>query len=378
MDALLAVNTGSSSLKFALYEVQETRLGAVLRKENQQNLKPGLEPGSAFEPSLNQLAQALQQIPGLRLRAVAHRVVHGGPDFTHATRVDETVLQRLEALNSLAPLHQPHNLAGIRAFQHIFPQVPQVACFDTAFHASLPELETRFALPEALVQQGIRRYGFHGLSYAYLMQRLQSLSTQAQGKVLMAHLGSGASLCAAYQGRSQATTMGFSALDGLMMGTRSGALDPGVLLYLLQQGWNWQQLQTLLYQRSGLLGVSGLSADMRVLRAADAPQAQLAISLFTHRVIRECGALSACLQGLEVLVFTGGIGEHDPLLRHDVCQALGYLGVQLDQKRNAHTAPGQALPLHAEGSRVEIWVIPTDEGRYAAEQALSLFGQTAL
>lgn len=378
MDALLAVNTGSSSLKFALYEVQGTRLGAVLRKENQQNLKPGLEPGSAFESSLNQLAQALQQIPGLRLRAVAHRVVHGGPDFTHATRVDETVLQRLEALNSLAPLHQPHNLAGIRAFQRIFPQVPQVACFDTAFHASLPELETRFALPETLVQQGIRRYGFHGLSYAYIMQRLQSLSTQAQGKVLMAHLGSGASLCAAYQGRSQATTMGFSALDGLMMGTRSGALDPGVLLYLLQQGWNWQQLQTLLYQRSGLLGVSGLSADMRVLRAADAPQAQLAISLFTHRVIRECGALSACLQGLEVLVFTGGIGEHDPLLRHDVCQALGYLGVQLDQKRNAHTAPGQALPLHAEGSRVEIWVIPTDEGRYAAEQALSLFGQTAL
>jgi len=378
MDALLAVNTGSSSLKFALYEVQGTRLGAVLRKENQQNLKPGLEPGSAFESSLNQLAQALQQIPGLRLRAVAHRVVHGGPDFTHATRVDETVLQRLEALNSLAPLHQPHNLAGIRAFQRIFPQVPQVACFDTAFHASLPELETRLALPEALVQQGIRRYGFHGLSYAYIMQRLQSLSTQAQGKVLMAHLGSGASLCAAYQGRSLATTMGFSALDGLMMGTRSGALDPGVLLYLLQQGWNWQQLQTLLYQQSGLLGVSGLSADMRVLRAADAPQAQLAIDLFTHRVIRECGALSACLQGLEVLVFTGGIGEHDPLLRHDVCQALGYLGVQLDQKRNAHAAPGQALPLHAEGSRVEIWVIPTDEGRYAAEQALSLLSQTAL
>jgi acetate kinase len=378
MDALLAVNTGSSSLKFALYEVQETRLGAVLRKENRQNLKPGLEPGSAFEPSLNQLAQALQQIPGLRLRAVAHRVVHGGPDFTHATRVDETVLQRLEALNSLAPLHQPHNLAGIRAFQRIFPQVPQVACFDTAFHASLPELETRFALPEALVQQGIRRYGFHGLSYAYIMQRLQSLSTQAQGKVLMAHLGSGASLCAAYQGRSQATTMGFSALDGLMMGTRSGALDPGVLLYLLQQGWNWQQLQTLLYQQSGLLGVSGLSADMRVLRAANAPQAQLAIDLFTHRVIRECGALSACLQGLEVLVFTGGIGEHDASLRRDVCQALGYLGVQLDLERNANATPGQALSLHTHGSRVEIWVIPTDEGRYAAEQALSLLGQTAL
>jgi acetate kinase len=194
----------------------------------------------------------------------------------------------------------------------------------------------------------------------------------------MAHLGSGASLCAAYQGRSQATTMGFSALDGLMMGTRSGALDPGVLLYLLQQGWNWQQLQTLLYQQSGLLGVSGLSADMRVLRAADAPQAQLAIDLFTHRVIRECGALSACLQGLEVLVFSGGIGEHDLLLRHDVCQALAYLGVQLDQKRNAHAAPGQALPLHAQGSRVEIWVIPTDEGRYAAEQALSLLAQTVL
>jgi acetate kinase len=378
MDALLAVNTGSSSLKFALYEVQGTRLGAVLRKENRQNLSAHLQGSASFDQALQQWAEELQQVPTLQLRTIVHRVVHGGADFTHATLVDETVLQRLEALNSLAPLHQPHNLAGIRAFQHAFPQVPQVACFDTAFHASLPELETRFALPEALAQQGIRRYGFHGLSYAYLMQCLHSLSSQAPGKVLMAHLGSGASLCAAHQGRSLATTMGFSALDGLMMGTRSGAIDPGVLLYLLEQGWNRQQLQTLLYQQSGLLGVSGVSADMRVLRASNDPQAKLALDLFTHRVIRECGALTACLQGLNVLVFSGGIGEHDATLRRDVCQALAYLGVALDDVRNSNTAPGQALRLDTPSSTVEIWLIPTDEGRYAAEQALRLLTQTAL
>jgi acetate kinase len=378
MDALLAVNTGSSSLKFALYSMDGARLGTVLRKENRQNVHAGLEPSVELEQTLEALAAELCVEPSLCLRAVAHRVVHGGADFTAATLVDDAVLRRLQTLNPLAPLHQPQNLAGIRAFQRALPQVPQVACFDTAFHASLPELETRFALPEALLQQGIRRYGFHGLSYAYLMQRLQSLSSQATGKVLMAHLGSGASLCAAHQGRSQATSMGFSALDGLMMGTRSGALDPGVLLYLLEQGWGQGQLQTLLYQQSGLLGVSGVSADMRVLRASTDPRARLAIDLFTHRIIRECGALIACLQGLDVLVFSGGIGEHDATLRRDVCQALAYLGVGLDDARNSNPAPGQALRLDTPSSTVAIWLIPTDEGRYAAEQALRLLTQTAL
>jgi acetate kinase len=286
--------------------------------------------------------------------------------------VDDEILEALAGLNSLAPLHQPHNVAGIRAFRKAFPQLPQVACFDTAFHATLPELEYTFALPRALTEQGVRRYGFHGLSYQFVMESLLAHSPQARGRVLMAHLGNGASLCAARDGRSVATTMGFSALDGLMMGTRTGALDPGVLLYLLEQGWDHDRLQALLYKQSGLLGVSGISADMRRLRADGSADARRAIDLFTHRIIRESGALVATLGGLDVIAFSGGIGEHDAALREQICSGLAYLGVVLDAQQN-RLATGETIrAIHAAGSGVEVWVVPTDEGTVAAREALAL------
>jgi acetate kinase len=249
-----------------------------------------------------------------------------------------------------------------------------VACFDTAYHATLAEVDYRFALPQALLDQGVRRYGFHGLSYQYVMGVLQQRSARANGRVLMAHLGNGASLCAALEGRSCATTMGFSALDGLMMGTRTGSLDPGVMLFLLEQGWDHQRLQTLLYKQSGLLGVSGISADMRRLRADGSEAAQRAIALFTHRAVRESGALVACMQGLDVLTFSGGIGEHDTVLRAEVCARLGWLGVQLDPALNRRATADEVLAIHAAGSPIEVWVIPTDEGLVAAQEATRLVG----
>jgi acetate kinase len=229
-----------------------------------------------------------------------------------------------------------------------------------------------FALPQALAQQGVRRYGFHGLSYQYIMDTLLERSPRAQGRVLMAHLGNGASLCAAREGRSCATTMGFSALDGLMMGTRTGTLDPGVMLYLLEQGWDHKRLQDLLYKQSGLLGVSGISADMRRLRGDGSEAATRAIDMFTHRVVRESGALVAIMGGLDVLAFSGGIGEHDAVLRAQVCERLGFLGVQLDEAQNQQAVGEAVMPIHRAGSPVEVWVVPTDEGRVAAREAAAL------
>lgn len=327
-------------------------------------------PPDPFGAALQALQSLLQQASaGRELQAIAHRVVHGGEFFRQPVRVDAGVLQQLESLAPLAPLHQPHNLNGIAALTRSFPHLPQIACFDTAFHATLTPEEYRFALPESLREQGIRRYGFHGLSYQYLRDNLQRLSPMAQGRVVMAHLGNGASLCAMREGNSCATSMGFSTLDGLMMGTRSGALDPGVLLHLLEQGWSQSKLQDLLYRQSGLLGVSGITADMRSLRQSDDPRAQLAIRMFVQRVVRECGAMAASIGGLDALVFTGGIGEHDQQMRFDVCQRLGFFGLVLDQERNCQVDGVQALPVHAASSNVEIWVIPTDEGRVAAQSA---------
>jgi len=280
------------------------------------------------------------------------------------------VMTQLATLNALAPLHQPHNLAGIRAFAESFPEVVQVACFDTAFHRTLSPLETTFAIDKTLTEQGVRRYGFHGLSYQFVSQVLQRQAPRSAGRTVMAHLGNGASVCATTQHQSRATTMGFSALDGLMMGTRSGALDPGVLLYLMEQGWSHDAIQKLLYKQSGLLGVSGESADMRTLRASGSTAARFATDLFAHRVVREVGALSACIGGLDVLAFTGGIGEHDAVLRAQVCQALAYLGVQVDATRNAKALGEQPVSIHADNSGIEVWVIPTDEGRVAAQDAL--------
>ena len=391
--AILAVNAGSSTLKFSVHPLQNQGVLDPVLIGNIQGLEPAGQPRmdwiwqgqrhqralptvevTPFERALHALQGLLAELPALPpLRAVAHRVVHGGHQYQHSVRITPEVLRALEQLNSLAPLHQPHNLAGIRAFTAAFPELPQVACFDTAFHATLPREESHYALPQTLADQGVRRYGFHGLSYQSIMGTLQSCSARAHGRTLMAHLGNGASLCATLQGRSQATTMGFSALDGLVMGTRCGSIDPGVLLYLLEQGWDHDRIQALLYRQSGLLGVSGIAADMRTLRASTAPAAQFAIELFTRRVVRATGELSACIGGLDVLAFSGGIGENDSLLRADVAQRLAYLGVRVDATLNARPAHGHAAwAIHAPDSAVEVWVVPTDEGRVAAAEAAAL------
>ncbi|MEI6802925.1 MAG: acetate/propionate family kinase [Burkholderiales bacterium] len=392
--AILAVNAGSSTLKFSLHPLQSGQVLQSVLSGNIQGLEPSGTPemgwtfegqsnkrvlargqGDPFKQALLSLRELLASEVGVpEIEAVAHRVVHGGQSFRASVIVTDEVLAQLSQLNSLAPLHQPHNLEGVRAFMAAFPQLPQVACFDTAFHASLAEVDYAFALPQTLAEQGVRRYGFHGLSYQFIMDTLQERSARANERVLMAHLGNGASLCAAKGGRSCATTMGFSALDGLMMGTRTGALDAGVLLYLLEQGWDHDRLQNLLYKQSGLLGVSGISADMRRLRADGSVAARKAIAMFTHRVVRESGALVACLGGLDVLAFSGGIGEHDAALRADACAALAYLGVKIDEDINQQAVGDTVMAIHHASSAVEVWVIPTDEGRVAAREAAALLG----
>ncbi len=386
---ILAVNAGSSSLKFALYPADGKGdvLPAVLsgrveglEPQGQAELRWNDAQGVYLQPVardnhdvfVDALAALRKLLIDSRLKtplAVAHRIVHGGALFPHSVLVNDEVLKQLEQLNPLAPLHQPHNIAGVRAFAAAFEGVPQIACFDTAFHADAPLINLEFALPQALTASGIRRYGFHGLSYQYIMSVLMQHSQRARGRVLMAHLGNGASLCAAFNGHSIASTMGFSALDGLMMGTRSGSLDPGVLLYLLEQGYDRDQLVHLLYSESGLLGVSGLSADMRALRQSESVAAEHAIDLFTQRIIRESGAMMTCMQGLDVIAFSGGIGEHDKILRSEVGMALSWLGVEIDEKQNAMALGDAILPIHASDSRVEVWVIPTDEGKVAAREA---------
>lgn len=391
--AILAVNAGSSSLKFSLHPHESGQVQYHVLSGNFQGLEPNGTPeltwqyqgtkhqetltvaegASAFHAALERLRKLVRQLESApKVEAVAHRVVHGGGEFTGSVLVTDEVLERLTRFNSLAPLHQPHNLEGIRRFRSAFPELPQVACFDTAFHSSMPEVDYAFALPQELQQKGIRRYGFHGLSYQYIASVLQEQTIRGRGRVVMAHLGNGASLCAMLAGASVATTMGFSALDGLMMGTRSGALDAGVLLYLLEQGWTHAQIEKLLYKQSGLLGVSGISADMRRLRADNSENAQRAIAQFTHRVVRETGAMVACLGGMDVLAFSGGIGENDPILRAQVCERLSWLGVRMDAQRNQAVDGQQAYAIHAPDSIVEIWVIPTDEGRVAAREAVVL------
>ena len=393
--AILAVNAGSSSLKFSLHPLQGGQVQPSVLTGNIQGLEPAGSPemdwtfagqrqrqavtGEGDNPFLRALASLRTLLGSLEgaptIIAVAHRVVHGGQDFSESVLVTDAVLERLERLNSLAPLHQPHNLAGVRSFMQAFPALPQVACFDTAFHAGLPEVASAFALPQSLTKQGVRRYGFHGLSYQFIMDTLLQRSPRGRGRVLMAHLGNGASLCAAQEGRSCATSMGFSALDGLMMGTRSGTLDAGVILYLMEQGWDHGRIQKLLYKESGLLGVSGISADMRRLRTDGSADAQRAIDQFTYRVVREAGAMIASMGGIDVLAFSGGIGENDAVLRAQVCERLGWLGVKLDADLNVQAAQGGVQVVHAPSSSVEVWVVPTDEGRVAAREAAQLLDQ---
>ena len=286
--------------------------------------------------------------------------------------VDGALLAELDGLAPFAPLHQPHNLAGIRAAMAAFPGVPQVACFDTAFHRNHPWVNDAFALPRALYDEGVRRYGFHGLSYDFIAGELARIAPQlAAGRVVVAHLGNGASMCAIQDGRSVASTMGFSALDGLPMGTRCGQLDPGVLLYLMdQKGMSAGQISDLLYRRSGLLGLSGLSNDMRTLEAADTPEAAQAIDFFVFRCQREVGAMAAALGGIDALVFCGGIGENSRLIRARICERLGWMGIEIDHTRNA----ANARVISAELARTTVLVLPTDEELVIARAARAAVG----
>jgi len=372
--ALLVINSGSSSIKFALYPA---RPGAALCVGEIEGIghaahlvvrdaagaaTPGLalDGAATHEAALAALLAWIERRDDIaELVCAGHRVVHGGAEFTAPVIVTPDIATRLEALGPLAPQHQPHNLAAIRALARLHPGLRQVACFDTAFHAGQPAVATRFALPRALSDSGVRRYGFHGLSYDYIASILpQHLGARAEGRVVVAHLGNGASMCAMKRRRSVATTMGFSALDGLMMGTRCGALDPGVILYLLEQrGMSSAEIGQMLYRQSGLLGVSGESEDMRELLASTSRHAAEAIELFVYRIGRELGSLVAALGGLDALVFTGGIGEHAAEIRARVCRQAAWLGIELDEAANVTGGPMIGCP-HAQ---VAVLALATDE-----------------
>ncbi|MBB5017581.1 acetate kinase [Chitinivorax tropicus] len=376
MQGLLVVNAGSSSLKFAVYTLDATLSDPIWRGAldglpkkpharivdqhgneliNQAVSLPAGEP--ALAPCRWLLAW-LASISDITLHAVGHRIVHGGTDFATPVWIDADVLKRLHGLIPLAPLHQPGNLLAVEAIANQFPGLPQLACFDTSFHRSQPALAQLYALPQAITAQGVRAYGFHGLSYEYIISQLADIAPQhAQGKLIVAHLGNGASMCAIEGGRSVASSMGFTALDGLMMGTRCGNLDPGVMLYLMAQGMDYAALERLLYRESGLLGVSGLSSDMRDLQASEQAAARQAVDLFCYRAGRMIGSLAAALQGLDTLIFTGGIGEHAAPVRAKIIAHANWLGATLDEGLNDAHAPIVSPP----GSRVRVRVMATDE-----------------
>jgi acetate kinase len=377
-EAIGVLNAGSSSIKFSLFEDETDGLSMRLRGqiesigvaprltvrdaagrrllERQWSATDGLDHASSLEFVTEYLQGELRNSP---LAGIGHRVVHGGLRYADPVLVDANVLAELESLQPLAPLHQPHNLAAIRLLLSRRPDLPQVACFDTAFHRGNPEIAQMFGLPFELHQRGIRRHGFHGMSYEYVAEELAKFDEDAAiGRTVILHLGNGCSMCALDGGRSVATTMGFTAVDGLLMGTRSGALDPGVVLYLLGEGGlSAAEVEELLYSRSGLLGVSGLSSDMRELLSNDKPRAALAVDLFVYRIRRELGALVAVLGGLDALVFTGGIGENAGVIRERVCRDAGWIGIELDETANQHGRPRVSMP----GSRVSVWVVPTNE-----------------
>jgi acetate kinase len=306
---------------------------------------------------------------------VGHRVVHGGLDYAEPVRVEAGVLAALEKFVPLAPLHQPHNLAPIRLLLERNPQLPQVACFDTAFHRAQPELAQMFALPKALHDEGVRRFGFHGLSYEYIASRLPGIDARAAaGRTIVLHLGNGASMCAMLGGRSVASTMGFTAVDGLPMGTRCGNIDPGVILYLMDvRGMDARAVEKLIYSQSGLLGVSGVSSDMRTLLASSEPRAKLAVDLYVYRIGRELGSLAAALGGLDAIVFTGGIGENSAEIRARVCRDAAWLGVDLDAAANDSAGPRLATA----ASRVAAWTLPTNEELMIARHTRRLLEKTA-
>jgi acetate kinase len=377
-DAILVLNAGSSSIKFSLFLENGGELAARLSGQieglytaprfvaqdaggaslGEKKWGGGVRLG--HDGAITYLIEFLQAQRGDdRLAAVGHRVVHGGMEYSEPVRVDAGVVAKLEKFVPLAPLHQPHNLAPIKLVAERLPQVPQVACFDTAFHRAQPELAQAFALPASITERGVRRYGFHGLSYEYIASAFPRLdAAAAAGRVIVAHLGNGASLCAMQAGKSVASTMGFTAVDGLPMGTRCGAIDPGVILYLMDElKMDARAIEKLLYQQSGLLGVSGVSSDMRTLLESREPRAKLAVDLFVYRIGREMGSLAAALGGLDALVFTAGIGERSAVIRERACRAAGWLGVQLDEAANAKGGPRISIS----ASRVSAWVVPTNE-----------------
>lgn len=391
-EPILVINAGSSSCKFSVYETAEDRSlstgahGQVEGIGEGGDRAPHIEVTDGKGRKLTDKPMAATDHAGAMAAihdwfaehigseggffGVGHRVVHGGTMYAQPVLIDAAVLAALEKLVPLAPLHQPHNIAAIRAVSASAPQLPQVACFDTAFHRAEPALAQEFALPRALTAQGVRRYGFHGLSYEYIVSVLPRVAPEcAHGKVVVAHLGNGASMCAIEASHSIATTMGFTALDGLPMGTRPGTLDPGVILYLLQhEGMNAAQIEQLVYERSGLLGVSGLSSDMRTLLASALPAAKEAVDLFVYRIGRELGSLTAALHGLDGLVFTGGIGENAAEIRARVCNDAQWLGIALDDRANASGGPR----ISRRDSRVSAWVIPTDENLMIARHTRRL------
>jgi acetate kinase len=394
MDAILVVNAGSSSVKFQIFGVE--RDGAPRRLSKGQLAGIGSHPrlfaqGSDKSPLIDRtyasdeiadvpaaiatVASWLRETQSLNLLAVGHRVVHGGPKYDRPVVIDQAVVANLEQYVSLAPLHQPNNLAPIRTLMKARPELLQVACFDTAFHHGHSAVADHYAIPERFYAEGVRRYGFHGLSYEYVAQRLREIApTVAAGRVIVAHLGSGASMCALANGRSVESTMGFTALDGIPMGTRPGQIDPGVLLYLLsEKDMTPTAVQDLLYRESGLKGLSGISNDMRDLQSSSDPSARLAVDHFVYRVAVNAGMLAAALGGLDAFVFTAGIGENSPTIRARIAEKLAWLGAVLDPAANAD---GKSLISRPE-SRVAVLVVATDEELMIAQQTLAFLPQHA-
>lgn len=388
-ETILVVNAGSSSIKFQLFlvaahdELRRSLKGQIegigvrprliaKQTEGQQPIEEEWPaPEVATVPkALDKLVAFLRERLGTLPTAIGHRVVHGGPDFSEPTAINDAVIERLEKFTPLAPLHQPNNLAPIRAVRARQHELLQVACFDTAFHRNHPEIADRYALPEQLYEEGVRRYGFHGLSYEYIAGRLPEIAPEiAHGRVVVAHLGSGASMCAISAGKSVESTMGFTALDGLPMGTRPGQLDPGIMLYLMsEKRMSAKEIERVLYNDSGLKGLSGISNDVRELLASPDPRAKLALDHFVYRISLFAGMLAAALGGIDGLVFTAGIGENAPAIREAVAKRLTWLGLDLDAKANAS---GEARISNKE-SRVVCYVIPTDEELMIARHTLAV------
>ncbi|BAE51358.1 acetate/propionate family kinase [Paramagnetospirillum magneticum] len=389
-EGILVINAGSSSIKFSLYIsngdekpllsckgqveginvaphfIAKSPHGGVLNEQRWPD-----QPNMSHEALFKYMIEWIEaQLGDAELKAAGHRVVHGGSQYSQPLLVNDELMEELEKLIPLAPLHQPHNLAPIRALTKVHPGLTQVACFDTAFHRSNPWTAQSFALPRKITGEGVKRYGFHGLSYEFIARQMRQLSpAAARGKVVVCHLGSGASMCAIDGGKSVASTMGFTAVDGLPMGTRTGTMDAGVILYLLQQkGMTPKEIEDLLYKQSGLLGVSGVSNDMRILLESSEPHAAEAVELFVYRISRELGSLAAAMGGLDALVFTAGIGERSPQIRERVCAHAEWLGVEMDQEANQR----DSLLISAADSPVSVWVIPTDEEMMIAKHTREL------